>query len=216
MLRRIVIVALFVLSADGCAAENTCTKKLALLEAEMADLRQQQQQSSKKIEELQIQLSVLKRRSGQEPAARSVKVAGPGSAQPAAEEAEGLDENQIAELLSRSVDVARRGRFPESLKELDQFIERFGDHPLVAQARLERGKLALSFGETSRALADFSALVNDFPDSPLCAQALLLAGNGSEKLGDMAGAKNYYLQLVQAFPLSAEAAQANKRLEAIR
>jgi len=206
---------MFVLSGNGCAAENSCTRKLALLETEMADLRQQQQQASKKIEELQIQLSILKR-NGQEPAARAAAGARPASSRPAGEEAEGLDENQIAELLSRSVDMARRGRFPESLKDLDRFIERFGDHPLVAQARLERGKLALSFGETSRALADFSALVNDFPDSPLCAQALLLAGNGSEKLGDLAGAKNYYLQLVQAFPLSAEAAQANKRLEAIR
>ncbi|MBI2895911.1 MAG: ABC transporter substrate-binding protein [Deltaproteobacteria bacterium] len=97
------------------------------------------------------------------------------------------DDPQAEGAFRRAMREFESGRYEEARQELDSFLTRFPADPLVADARLTLGRIALETGDVPRARQYFRELRRG-DDQALAEQASFFDGLALERAGDHAGA----------------------------
>lgn len=254
----IYLAAFLIIGQTGCASTDRLNARIDLMEKEVADLHQANQRLDNRLDEMQMQLSLirknLKQASGlpQMPDLKVVKlhpeknkfmVDRPIRKQPVRMGGP-VDPDSVSERLTVDHDAANRPLFgpdPDGESEetiqrkfkhacsfynaadyrtaisaLYYFIELYPEHPLSIDAQHLVGEANMAQGKLREAERAFDLLAQQHPKSKRAISALLMMGKCEEKLGQVKRARSTYLQLVEAYPLSQEAAEANRRLQAMR
>ena len=92
------------------------------------------------------------------------------------------------------------------------FIERFPDNPMAAEALFYIGSSYQALKQYEKAIESYKALAEKFQDSPQNPDALVRIGDCWIKLGQKSRAELYYESVIQRFPDSDAAAHARARL----
>jgi len=95
----------------------------------------------------------------------------------------------------------QKGQYPEAGEVLDQLLERFPQSPLLAQARLHRGRVWFEQGQYDRAMEHFSRIAGaggEFGD-----EAAYWTAKCQLRLGDSAGAASRLGSAIAEFSASA-------------
>ena len=260
----IYIVALTIIGQAGCASTERLNVRLDLMEKEVADLHQANRRLDNRLDEMQMQLSLLRKQLTR-PAAGSnsvppqlpelrvvklhpdkngFKVDRPRRKKAPVRMGGPVDPDNVSERLPVDHDAARRsimGLDPDGENEdtivrkfkhacsfyntadyrtaisaFYYFIELYPEHPLSVDAQHLVGEANLAQGKVREAQCAFNLLTERHPKSQRAISALLMVGKCEEKLGKVKQARSTYLQLVEAHPLTREAAEANRRLQAMR
>jgi tol-pal system protein YbgF len=263
------ILTLSIIGPWGCASTDRLNARLDLMEKEVSDLHQMNRRLMRRLDEIQMQISLLKKKlpqpaSGSEsplpqvPALKVVKLQPDRSGfkvdrprrKPELSSIETpVDPRNVSERLIVDHEAARRplmgsdqlgpdpdgedeetilrkfghacsfynaADFKTAVSALKYFIRLYPEHPLAIDAMHLVGEAELAQGKFQEAQNTFNTLTERHPKSKRSISALLMAGECEEKLGYVKQARSTYLQLVEAHPLSREAAEANRRLQAMR
>jgi len=112
--------------------------------------------------------------------------------------------------------LARQRAHEKALTRLDSLVQLHPQHPLVDNARFERGTIHLARRDTSAALDAFRAVPEHHPRSPYADRSLYRAGQLLEANGDPAAAVDLYNRLLTEYPTSLLAGDARGRLRTLR
>lgn len=270
MLERLASIGIMVAAcaSSACSPKQALLRKVDLLEKQVGDLHRSQGRMNGRIDELQIQLSLLAKKLAARPAAKSapathapsamrngtrpaprprlqetivdsgvfrgrmreidphqVQERLPSRPRPArrgpgmrlsVEEPDGIDERTVREAFRRATSLHNRAEHHQAVEALQAFAQAYPEHPYAIEALFLAGRSRMALGETERAEDDFVVLAQRHPASERAPGALLLAGRCQEQLGRPRTARSTYLQLIQSYPLTGEAAEANRRLKALR
>lgn len=106
----------------------------------------------------------------------------------------------------------KEGRFVEALRGFSDFLVRYADSPLAANAQYWLGECYYGQRQFQQAIVEFERVFTLYPKSDKVAAALLKIGYSHLELKDPATAKAVFRQLVRLFPNSPEAAKAYARM----
>jgi len=274
MLERLASIGIMVAACvvGACGSNQVLLRKVDLLEQQVGDLQKSQGRLSGRIDELQIQVSLLSKKLAARPAAgrapvSPLPVAARSVARPAShrrpqdstagsgafrgpmreidphqvqerlpprppprdarqrrgprmslsiEEPGGSDEHKVLGAFQQAAALHNRGEHQRAVSALQAFAQANPEHPYAIEALFLAGRSRMALGETERAQDAFIVLAQHHPGSERAPGALLLAGGCQERLGRNRTARSTYLQLIQSYPLTGEAAEANRRLKALR
>ena len=255
----IYISALLFIAQASCASTDRLNARMDLMEKEVADLHQANRRLDNRLDEMQMQLSLLRKNLKQakgkhelpdlkvvklHPGKNKFKVDRPRRKKAPVKMGGPVDPDSVSERLPVDHDAARRplmGPDPDGENEdtiarkfrhacsfynaadyrtaisaLYYFIELYPEHPLSIDAQHLVGEAKMAQGKLREAQRAFNRLAQQYRNSKRAISALLMMGKCEEKLGQVKQARSTYLQLVEAYPLSQEAAEANRRLQAMR
>ena len=99
-----------------------------------------------------------------------------------------------------------------AIEGFGDFIERFPDNPMAAEALFYTGSSYQALKQYEKAIESYKALAEKFQDSPQHPDALVRIGDCWIKLGQKSRAEFYYESVIQRFPDSDAAAHARARL----
>ena len=99
-----------------------------------------------------------------------------------------------------------------AIEGFGDFIERFPDNPMAAEAYFYIGSSYQALKKYTEATDNYKAIAERFPDSPQHPDALVRIGDCLIKLGEKSRAEYYYETVIQRFPDSDAAAHARARL----
>jgi len=110
----------------------------------------------------------------------------------------------------------RGGRFLESARAFEGFIQKHPENDLTANAYYWLGESYYVKRQYPQALAAFQALIKKFPSSKKTADAGLKIGYCYYEMGDLMQAEKHLNQVVNSYPNTSIARLANNRLRQMR
>lgn len=110
----------------------------------------------------------------------------------------------------------RAGRFLESARAFEGFIQRHPENDLTANAYYWLGESYYVKRQYPQALAAFQALIEKFPNSKKTADARLKTGYCYYEMDDLAQAEKHLNQVVNTYPNTSIARLAQNRLRQMR
>lgn len=119
-------------------------------------------------------------------------------------------EAAAADLYMRAIDLVRRREFPEALRELDAFLQSFGEDPRALRALFWRGEVLFAQREYASALESYESALARAPSGDKAADTLLRIARCCLRLGAAERARATLAQLEAEFPDS-EAARLVKQ-----
>ena len=99
-----------------------------------------------------------------------------------------------------------------AIEGFSDFIERFPDNPMAAEAYFYIGGSYQALKKYEKAIESYKTIAEKFPDSPQHPDALVRIGDCLIKLGEKSRAEFYYQSVIQRFPDSDATAHARDRL----
>ena len=99
-----------------------------------------------------------------------------------------------------------------AIEGFSDFIERFPDNPMAAEAFFYIGSSYQALKKYEKAIESYRAIAERFQDSPQHPDALVRIGDCWVKLGQKSRAELYFQSVIQRFPDSEAAAHARARL----
>lgn len=99
-----------------------------------------------------------------------------------------------------------------AIEGFGDFIERFPDNPMAAEAYFYIGSSFQALKNYDKAIENYKTIAESFQDSPQHPDALVRIGDCWIKLGEKSRAELYYQTVIQRFPDSDAAAHARARL----
>jgi len=99
-----------------------------------------------------------------------------------------------------------------AVEGFSDFVQRYPDTPLAAQAYLYLGNCYQALNKYEQAISSYKSIVDRYPDSQLHPDALFKIGDSLIKLGDVARGETYFQGVIQKFPDSNAAELARARL----
>ncbi len=104
-------------------------------------------------------------------------------------------------------------RYDEAAKAFRQFLEKYPDSPLAANAQYWLGEAYYVSQKNAEAKAAFEQLVQKYPGSAKIAGALYKIGRIKAAEGDRAGARRIYERVLKEYPSSPAAGLAREQLK---
>lgn len=117
------------------------------------------------------------------------------------------------ELYETSLSTLRRGSLATARAGFQEFLQRFPDHRLAADAQFYIGESHAESGNAEPALDAYARVLELYPDSERVPAALYRAGLIELELGNQEDARALFRQVVSGFPDSDEAILAQERLD---
>ena len=206
---------------DTLAAVNTRITRvrsenqtsMRALNDQLVQLQDATGQSQARIQEMRAQIEARNRMTPPPPppiaATDTVNGARADTAQPADT---GPGPNELFQLgrdqLARRANSAARAAFAD-------FLAKYPDHELAADAQFYFAEALAAEGKTSAADTAYATVVKKYPTSLRAATALYKRGVAQQKGGKTATAKRTFNELIKTYPESDEAALARERLRAM-
>lgn len=132
------------------------------------------------------------------------------SAESAAEEASGQ------KLYKEGISQFNAKEFKKAYNTFTEYIEKYPNGEMVANARFWRGDSLFSQKEFELAILEYQNVIADFSSHPKAPAALLKQGLAFEKLKEPDTAKIVYSKLLEEYPKSEQAKTAQKQLKSLK
>ncbi len=110
----------------------------------------------------------------------------------------------------------RAGRFLESARAFEDFIQKYPDNELTDNAYYWLGESYYVKRQYPQALAAFQSLINKFPNSPKAPDSLLKIGYSYYEMDDLAKADENLKKVINNYPNSSVARLAQNRLRQLQ
>jgi len=110
----------------------------------------------------------------------------------------------------------RRGSFGTARAGLAEFLERYPNHELAADALFYVGETYARTSKPDSALATYARVLELYPSSRRAPSALFKSGRIEQSRGNTDDARAFFTRVVRGYPDSDEAALANEELGRLR
>ncbi len=157
--------------------------------------------------ELALRLAVPADTSAQPPASGDQRAPGVPSG---ATEALGGDPQALYEAALRQF---RRGSYGTARAALDEFLERYPNHELAADAQFFRAETFAEEGNADTALDEYARVLELYPNSRRAPTALYKSGLIELRRGNVDDARTFFNRVVQGYPDSDESGLAQRELD---
>jgi tol-pal system protein YbgF len=207
-------VALVVL-ITGCGATEQLVKKVDMLEEELSDLRDSQDRMNRRLDEMQIQLSILTKKQSSSFESKNIKVPSlavvklkPGSKKkkkaPSSKpiRLKAVDPYKVKERLSVDYNAARRPLFIVHEQEDDE------SEDVIAEKKFKKAYAFYQASDFTKAVVELRKFRQGYPSHPLVADALYWLGLSWWSLGDFQSAHRDFVVLAQSLPKNRRAPEA--------
>jgi tetratricopeptide (TPR) repeat protein len=103
--------------------------------------------------------------------------------------------------------------YASAVGQLNGFLKRYPDHPLVEQAMLLAGLSSMAEGSAQEAIVRFTKLIQMYPDGNLAPQSKFLIGYAQVSAQQYEAALETFKQLIEQFPHSQYVGQAQSLID---
>lgn len=153
-----------------------------------------------------------KEKAEKKPSTTTVKPAAKPSPKPAAKAATGAG----SELYDKGISQYRQKNYKQAYSSFAEYLEKFPNGPMAADARFWLGESLYSQKEYELAILEYQKIIADFPSHPNAPAGLLKQGMAFEKLKENDTARIVYKKLINEYPKSKQAGEAKKLLSALK
>ena len=229
---------LLTLSSAGCGGASA--EQMQLMRSEIFSIKQEQRQMQHQltaldslirqrveglddfsadfgvdVRQISERLSVIEQRLG-DSETRLNRVAGMvqarPQAQPEAKPEAGSSGPGPRELYDLAYKDFTSTNYQLAVEGFSDFVQRYPDTPLAAQAYLYMGNSYQALNKYEDAISSYKTIADRYSDSQLHPDALFKIGDSLIKLGDVARGETYFQHVIQKFPESNAAELARARL----
>ena len=214
---------IFIISVcfSGCAAVDRLTEKVGLLEKELSDLRRSQARVAKRVDDLQIQLSLLTRNPGAAstdpgalpPDMKVVKLAPDQKSKPIKShnkkgknklitnrgKMNPVDPYQVNEKLLVDHRAAQKSLFGKSKNKVQLSSEASSEDSHGAD-KYQKAYTLYMANKYPKAIAVLIEIIRNYPESQTAIDALYLLGKSRWALEDYLQAQWYFTSLARQYP----------------
>lgn len=108
--------------------------------------------------------------------------------------------------------IRNRQQYAAGRQQLEDFLKRYPDHDLHANAMYWIGEALFGEKEYERAILQFQDVIQKYPTHPKAAAAMFKQARSFGALGDKQNAKTTFQKLITSYPNSPEAEKAKKEV----